>query len=337
MTKMAKRVYVRYFTKDKLSKINPKSIKVYDKYRKAKISKDLSVKESTYKVYQNYFNQFLVFVSENYENQYILDEDLLEEMVDVLEDFIVFCQDTLGNNKKVINAKLSAVSSFYIWAVKRNILESHPFDNKLERMRGAKDEKLISSHFLDDDEIEAITVAISKSVEEGGKFDIQDAIIWNVALDSGCRLGALKRLTVESLDLKTMSFVDIREKRGKIKDVPFNKLSKKYIEQWLSERQEKSIESDGIFIAKYEGEWNAMSSVSIYKRVKKMGHILGIEDFRPHSIRKTTINRIVEKTGNLTLAQDFAGHESPETTAGHYVKKKSNADIRDELNELFNK
>lgn len=333
---MDKRVYVRYFTKEKKEKVNPKSAKVYERYRKTRISKDRSVADSTYKTYQNYFYQFLVFLSEEYENVYILDDEFLDQAVDILEDFIVFCQEKLGNNKKVINTKLSAISSFYIWAVKRGMIESHPFDKKLERMRGAKEEKLIGNHFLNDEQIETITKTLEKEYRDGGKFDIQDVLIWHIALDSGCRLGALKRLNLESLDLESMSFVDIREKLGKITDIPFTKKTRVFVEEWLKDREKREIDCDGFFIVKYNKEWKPMSNISIYKRVKKMGTIIGLDDFRPHCIRKTTINRIVERTGNLTLAQNFAGHESPETTASHYVKPKSKAEIRDELSKVMN-
>lgn len=334
---MAKRVYVRYFTKEKLEKINPKSVKVYEKYRRAKISKDRNVAETTYKTYQNYFNQFLVYLSEEHENIYIMDEEFLEDGVDILEGFIVFCQEKLGNNKKVINTKLSAISSFFLWAVKRGDIEAHPFDKKLERMRGAKNEKLIGNHFLNDEQIDVISKTLVEECEKkNGKFDIQDLLIWNIALDSGCRLGALKRLNMESLDLGLMSFLDIREKLGKITDIPFTKKTKTMVEKWLEERSQREIDCEGFFVVRYNQEWQSMSNISIYKRVKKMGTIIGLKDFRPHCIRKTAINRIVERTGNLTLAQDFAGHESPETTSAHYVKPKSKADIRDELSKVLN-
>ena len=39
-----------------------------------------------------------------------------------------FCIDVLKNNKKVINTKVSAVSSFYGWSVKRKLIKYHPFD-----------------------------------------------------------------------------------------------------------------------------------------------------------------------------------------------------------------
>lgn len=333
----SKRVYIRYFTKDKLALINEKSLKVYEKYRRARISKDKNVAETTYKTYQNYFNQFLVFLSEEYDNMYILSDDFQDESVEILEDFIVFCQDKLGNNKKVINTKLSAVSSFFLWAVKRGMIDAHPFDRKLERMRGAKDEKLIGNHFLNDEQIAQITSKVEiECNKQGGIFDIQDVLIWRIALDSGCRLGALTRLDIESLDMESMSFVDIREKRGKITDIPFVKSTGTYITKWLMEREERGIDCEGLFAVRYDGEWKAMSGTSIYKRVKKMGNIIGLDDFRPHCIRKTAVNRIVEKTGDLTMAQGFAGHESPETTAGHYVKPKSKAEIRDKLSKIMN-
>ena len=62
----------------------------------------------------------------------------------------MFCQETLLNHKKIINTKLSAVSSFYIWSMKRGYVKYHPFDGKLDRMKKANEEKIsffrISSH-----------------------------------------------------------------------------------------------------------------------------------------------------------------------------------------------
>lgn len=349
-----KRVYKRYFV-GKKDLINPKSIRAYEKYRKSRISKDVSVKDSTYKVYQNYFNQFLIFVAENYENLYVYDEELLDEMVDILEDFIVFCTETLGNNKKVINTKLSAISSFYLWATKRRIIDSHPFKDQLERMKGAKEEKLIGNYFLNDEQIAKITRTLGKgtylnlpTLEDGEtiskedygdytmSFDKQDNLIWHIALDSGNRLGALSRLEIEKLNKETMSFEGIREKLGKITDVTFNEETLELIIDWLNDRKEMdNLSVNNIFITKYRGAYKEMSSQAIYKRVKKLGNIVGLTDFRPHCIRKTTINRIVEKTGDLTLAQEFAGHESPETTSAHYVKPKSKSEIRDRLKDVL--
>lgn len=332
-----KRVYKRYFTKDKLAKVNPKSVKDYEKYLKSNIIKNKDVKETTYKVYQNYFNQFLVYLSEEWENIHVLDEEYLENAVDIMEGYISFLQDTLGNNKKVINTKLSAVSSFYLWLMKRGTIEKHPFDKKLDRMRGANDEKLINHYFLSQEEIDFVTNELHEDYkkEKGRKYDIQDLLIWHIMIDSGNRNGAISKLVWSKLNMEYMIFEDIREKRGKMVEVAFEEETAKLLEDWKEIRKGMdNLECDGIFIVKRDGEYRQMSQTSIYMRVRKIGRILGLEDLHPHCLRKTAGNRIVEVTGDLTLAQEFLNHSDVSTTSKHYVKPKSKTEIREKLKKL---
>jgi integrase/recombinase XerC len=322
-----KRVYKRYFTKEKLAKTNQQSVKDYEKYRKSNIIKNKDVKDSTYKVYQNYFNQFLVYLSEEWENVHILDEDYLENAVDIMEGYITFLQDTLGNNKKVINTKLSAVSSYYLWAMKRGFVEKHPFDKKLDRMRGANDEKLINHYFLSQEEVDFVTEALHEDYakEKGRKYDIQDLLIWHIMIDSGNRNGAISKLTWSSLDIDNMIFMDIREKRGKMVEVAFEEESARLLMEWKAMRESMdNLECDSIFMIKRDGEY----------RKRKIGNILGLPDLHPHCLRKTAGNRVVEVTGDLTLAQEFLNHSDVSTTSKHYVKPKSKTEIREKLKKL---
>ncbi|MDY7043695.1 tyrosine-type recombinase/integrase [Virgibacillus sp. M23] len=332
-----KRVYKRYFTKEKKSKVNQDSVKAYEKYLKSKIIKNKDVKETTYMVYKNYFYQFLVYLNEEWENISIHDEEILENAVDIMEGFMSFCQDTLGNNKKVINTKLSAVSTYYIWAVQRGIVPVHPFDKKLERMKGANDERLINHYFLSNDEIDKITKTLHEDYEKekGRKFDIQHLLIWHIMIESANRNGAISKLTLSSLDLDEMIFVDIREKRGKRVEVAFEETTKILLEKWMEMRKDMdNLECDAVFIVKRNGEYKKMSQTSIYKRVRKIGTILGLEDLHPHCLRKTSINKIVDETGDLTIAQEMANHSDISTTQRHYVKPKSKVEIREKLRKL---
>lgn len=336
-----KRVYKRYFTKEKKAKINPENIKAYGKYLKSNIIKNKDVKESTYKTYENYFNQFLVYLSEEWEDLYILDEEMMENAVEILEGFIIFCQDTLGNNKKVINTKLSSVSSYYLWALKRGYIDKHPFDKKLDRMKGANNEKLINHYFLNDEQITLIEKTLKKDYKnyKFGGYDIQDVLIFNIMIDSANRNGAISKLSMSSLDLDNMVFVDIREKLGKIVDVPFSEETKEFILEWkrLRTTEYDKLECDAFFIVKHKGEYQKMSQTSIYQRVKKIGKIIGLEDLHPHCLRKSAINRIVEKTGDIDLARQYANHEDISTTSKFYTKPKSKAEVRDKLNALIKK
>lgn len=133
---MAKVTRVKYFTDEKKASVNQDNVKLYDKYLKSNIIKNRDTKDTTYKTYENFFTQFLVYLSEEWDDIGLYDEKFMKNAVDIMEGFILFCQDVLKNNKKVINTKISAVSSFYLWSMKRKEIDYHPFDKRLDRMKG---------------------------------------------------------------------------------------------------------------------------------------------------------------------------------------------------------
>lgn len=332
---MARVKKVKYFTEERKKLISKDNLKLYEKYLNSNIIKNRDVKDTTYKVYRNYFEQFLVYLAEQWDNVGLYSEEFFDNAIDIMENFIAFCQDVLQNNKKVINTKLSAISSFYLWSLKRGYINRHPFDKQLDRMKGANEEKIINSYFLDDEQIETIRKGL---VEQTDKYDIQDRLIWEIMLSSANRVGAISRLTLSSLDLDEMVFRNIREKRGYLVEVPFSEEAKELIEQWLDMRRElDDLTVDALFITKYGGEYKPMSYGTIQERIKKIGEIIGIDDFHAHSIRKTTLNSIYKKTGDMALAASLANHKSIETTRSHYIKPESKAEIRDKIAKLMKK
>ena len=327
-----KRKRVRYVTKEKLDKVNKKNKMLYKSYQTSRLASNNDVRDTTYKVYQSYMNQFLVYLMEYWDNIDLYSEEFQDMAIEIMEGFMVFCQEELGNNKKVINTKLSAVSSFFHWSVRRNRVSHHPFDGKLERMQGAKDEKIIAEHFLTKEEVETIT----KTLEEREGYDIIDQLIWNIMMDLANRVGAIEKLTLSSLDLENGMFVNIREKRGKMVEVAFSDYTKEIIEEYLELRKQEmdELENDAFFITKYNGEWNQMSKNAIQSRIKQIGFILDIDDFRSHSIRKTALNLAHELTGDLALVAELANHNSIETTQQSYIRPRSKAEIRAELDKI---
>ena len=320
---------VRYATKERMAKVNPKNIAIYDKYLKLNIMKNKDVANTTFKVYQSNFNIFLCYVAENFDNFYVLDEDILADgmMLDVIEMYMEFLQTELGNNKKTINNKVAAVSSFYFWAVKRREVKGdHPFANKLDRMKNSGDEKIISEYFLTEEQVATITKYLSRvSKEKDLGYDIQDRLIWSIAYISGCRIGALKGLLMSKLDLENNRFVQIREKRGKIVSIPFDPKTAKIIKEFIKFREAKGVDCDEFFYAMNDNKWHGMSVQSISKRIKKIGHIVGIGDFRAHCIRKTRGNIVAKK--DLIMAQQLLNHEDAGTTSKFYTEHKDQADV----------
>jgi integrase/recombinase XerC len=327
---------VKYFTNEKKAMIPDVNRKLYDKYLNSNIIKNRDVKDTTYKVYKNYMDQFLVYLYENWNEIGLYDEELFENAIDIMEGYISFCQDTLLNNKKVINTKISTVSSFYVWSLKRQFIDRHPFDKKLDRMKGANEEKIINSYFLDDEQMNLVTEGLK---EDTKKYDIQDRLIWSVMLDSANRIGAVSKLTLSQLDLENMMFTDIREKRGYLVEVAFEEDTQKLIQEWLEIRKNEmdNLEIDSLFITRYGGEYRSMSKSSISDRVRKIGEILGLDDFHAHCIRKTALNDIYVKTGDLTLASEMGNHKSTEVTRASYIKPQTKAEVREKIVKMKKK
>ncbi|MGL4571758.1 MAG: tyrosine-type recombinase/integrase [Clostridium sp.] len=330
---MAKIQRVKYFTQEKLALINQKNWKDYEKYRRSNIIKNREVESTTYNVYANYVKHFLVYLAENWDDLDWYDKEFMDNAVDIMEGYMMFCQDTLKNNKKVINTKVSAVSSFFHWSVKRKLIKYHPFDKRLDRMKGANEEEIINSYFLSDEEVEVIR----KGLDEQKRYDIQDKILFNLAIDSANRIGAISKITLSSMDLDECLFSSIREKRGKRVDIVFEESTRDLIEEWLDYRKNNTdkLEVDSLFIVKHKGEYKPMSKNSLQVRIKKIGYIIGLEDFHAHCTRKTSLNSIFEKTGDIALTAELGNHKSVSTTQAHYLKKKTKAETRARIKEVM--
>lgn len=331
-----KKKRIIYTTPERLKNINQESVKIYEKYLRTSISKNRDVANTTYKVYKSNFNIFLCYVLEHWDNQYILDEKFLEEdILDCMDEYIVFLQMDLQNNKKTINNKIAAVSSFYIWAAKKRMIRQHPFAGMIDRMKGAQDEKIVATYFLNDEEVQAINAELDKvDISGGSDYDKQDQLIWNIAFDSACRIAALHGLTLSKLDLEKNRFVNIREKRGKIVSIPFTESTKKKLLEFIEQRKEIGVTCDELFYVHSKGEWRGMSTQSIYNRIVQMGYIVGVGDFRPHCIRKTRLDQ-VKKVSGLEVASKLANHESLDTTRRFYTQQEDQSEILDEITKAM--
>lgn len=327
-------IKVKYFTPEKEQFINEDNWKKYQKYLQSNIIKNQDVKDTTYKRYEGLFRHFLMWLGENYGDLGLYSEEFMEDAVDIMEAYMLFCQETLHNHKKIINMKVSAVSSFYIWSMKRGYVKYHPFDGKLDRMKKANEEQILNHYFLSNEQIAEIRKDLYKT--ENNPWTLQDQILFEVSLFSANRIGALERLTLSSLDLDNMIFEGIREKEGYRVEVSIDETCRDMIETWLSMRKDDydHLECDALFIHKFKGEWLPWTKGMIQDRMKKFGEIIGLSDFHAHCMRKTSINKIYEDTGDLNLASQWANHKSSATTQAAYLRPVSKSELRDKLKLL---
>lgn len=335
-----KRTYKKYVNKEKLDNVNPRNMQALEKFIQASAIVNPESKDTTYKVYKSCLNIFMCFIMENYNNVYVLNEDFIEnEFIDCIEDFILFLgsEEGLGNKKKAINLKLSAVSSFYQYYTRKRKVKYNPMTTgAVERMKNAKHEKLLSSNFLSEEQVDKIFKELDKVIlkDYSGEFDRLDRVFWYVAYTSAARIGALSRLNISDLNKEKMAFQNIREKRAKYVDIPVTPDVIEVIEEYIEYRQKKGILTDALFpsINHETRDWSNMTAGGLTSRVRKIGEIVGIDDFSPHDIRKTRADYIA-KNIDIKTAQQLLNHESSSTTEAHYIVPE---DATDAMKKILN-
>ena len=306
-----------------------KNWEIYEEYLNSCIARNEAVKNTTYRTYANNMKQFIEYL-QRYENNYcLLNKKKSKNIVGLLERYIRHCREIKRNNARTINNKITAISSFYIWAVKRDLIAVHPFRDKLDRLKVTDTEKRRKSYYLSSKEI----VEIQLKMKLSEKYDLQDQIIFNLIIDTGCRISALHSIKISNLDLENGVIFGIVEKEQKIVEFAIFEETIELIKEWLKCRKSSA---EYLFVTKYRGIFKQMSKSTIRERVRKIGKLVGIDNLYPHSLRKTSINLLAE-VGGIDLASEFANHSGIDVTKKHYIKKKSARDRKEKLIQMRRK
>lgn len=306
-----------------------KNWEIYEEYLNSCIARNESVKNTTYRTYANSMKLFIEYLKKYEDDRYLLNSDTLKNTVSILEKYIRHCRERLNNNARTINNKITAISSFYIWAVKRELIEVHPFRDKLDRLKVTDLEKRRKSYYLSSKEI--VETQVKMKLSE--KYDLQDQIIFNLIIDTACRINALQSIKLENIDLENGIITGIVEKEQKIVEFAIFEETIELIKEWLKCRKNSA---KYLFVTKYRGIFKQMSKSTIRDRVRKIGKLVGIDNLYPHSLRKTSINLLAE-VGGIDLASEFANHNSVDVTKKHYIKKTTATERKSKLLEIRKK
>lgn len=317
-----KRKYVRYVTKDKLDKVSPMNkghILKYFNY------KNMNLSESSKKSYESDFNQWLVFINEKFTNGQLHEEDILkilkdddgiESMVDLIEDYVAFCTAMLGNNERRIQRRMSSISSFFLYLLKKRRIKSNPLDYMERPSVRAGEKPQITQTFLTESQISAIRLGLSELE------NIQLELYFELSLSTMARVNAVANIKLDQIKLESSVVEGVKEKEGYIVDLYFSDRTHELLTQWFKYRKDNGIENDYLFITKYNGDWKQINKNTMQTVwCKKIGKIVGIDELHPHDFRHSGSSLLFNKGMNLEDVQELLNHRSPETTLKHYIKR----------------
>ncbi|TVX86080.1 tyrosine-type recombinase/integrase [Paenibacillus agilis] len=319
---MTKRKYVRYVTKEKLEKVSDENkihIQKYFNY------KNMNLSDSSKVSYESDFNQWLVFINDKFGKgslatedilRMLKDEDGIEDMVDLIEDYIAFCVTVLGNNERRIQRRLSSISSFFLYLLKKRRIKSNPLDYIERPSVRAGEKPQITQTYLTEAQVEQIRKHFKKT------DDIQLELYFELSLSTMLRVNAISNIKVDQIDFETGMITGIKEKEGYIVDGYCSDVTMKLIKKWLDYRKENDIESEYLFITKYSGEWKQVSKNTLQTVwTKKIGKIIDIPELHPHDFRHSGSSLLFNKGMSLEDVQELLNHRSPDTTLKHYIKR----------------
>lgn len=308
------RKYIRYVTDEKYKKVNKDNIKLVDKYFNFK---NMNLSEASKKGYQSDFNQWLVYISENHDNKYILDiinEDV-DDMVDLLEDYVAFCTTVFGNNERRIQRRISSISSFFLYLRKKRKIKENPTDF-LDRPSVGNGEKLqVKQTFLSKEQVEIIREGLQKD------NDVQLELFFEFGLSTMARVNAISNVKLEQIDFERNRVEDVLEKEGyKVTLFPSNR-AMELIQKWLQYRKDENIENEYLFLTKYNSQWNRAKSGAFQSSwIKKIGKYIDVDELHCHDLRHSGSNLLYHSGMSLEDVSKLLNHKGTQVTQDHYLQ-----------------
>jgi integrase/recombinase XerC len=230
--------------------------------------------------------------------------------------------------------RLSAIRSFYKWAVREDLLETSP----AERIRSPKSNQRVP-RFFDYEEVSAIVERPTQT----GWFQIRNRAILEIMYGAGLRVAEVASLDIFDISLSER-LVDVREGKGrKQRIVPVGPPAVTAVREWLEVRGD--TEDECLFLNKHK---RRLSTRAMHRIVRDAGLKNGVVGSHPHALRHTCATHLLAGGADLRAIQEQLGHSSLSSTQRYshvsierlldvYRESHPRAQIHDEDNKSTKK
>ena len=225
-----------------------------------------------------------------------VDTDLIRDWMESLMD--------RGNNASTINKKLSALRSFFRFALKRGLVEKDP----AHALAGLKKSKPLPQ-FLREGEMDRLL----DGMEWGGDYkDVRARTLLLLLYETGLRRSELAGLNDGDIDFGVCQ-LKVTGKRNKQRIVPFGAELAEALKGYMDVRNEQlRLDGDALFL---NDKGHRMTGQQVYAIVRK--HLTGATSLKkrsPHVLRHTFATAMLNNGAGLESIKNLLGHESVSTT-----------------------
>lgn len=237
---------------------------------------------------------------------FIKDSGLEEEifLTTSIRFWIVHLLET-GIEPVSVHRKLSALSSYFRFLIRRKVLSSNPVERVIKPRRSKK-----IPLYVDEDRLNPSLTIYPFPEDFGGK---RDRLIIEVLYQCGLRRSELISLTVSQVD-KARKQIKVRGKRDKERIIPISESLLSMIEDYIVERSGRfgATPASNLFLTD-KGE--PLYPEFVYRKVQTfLSHITTLEKKSPHILRHTFATHLLNKGADLNAIKELLGHANLSAT-----------------------
>ena len=254
--------------------------------------------ELTVKRYEDSLTDFQKYFEEQEEglNWTSVDADVIRGWMESLME--------RGNTASTVNTGLSALRSFFRFALARKMVNKDP----AHMITGPKKRKPLPQ-FVKEEEINEL---LDKTEWSDEYKDVRARTIIITLYEAGLRRSELIGLNDSDVDFEAMQ-LKVTGKRNKQRIIPFGKELAEQLRQYIDCRdKEVAKQSEALYLNK---KGSRISESEVYKTVKEnLSKVTTLKKRSPHVLRHSFATAMLNHEAGLESVKKLLGHESLETT-----------------------